>query len=539
MSTLIILILIFLFFPALLAPIFTKAGISQWKAFVPMLNYWEWNRLNGKPYWWFLLLLVPFINIFMVFLMIVETAKAFGKFDLGNQALAVLFPFFYLPWLGIDKHQRYIAPDKRPKIKKTVTREWVDAIIFAVVAATIIRTFIFEAYTIPTSSMEKSLLVGDFLFVSKVAYGPKVPNTPLAFPFVHHTMPFTESTKSYLEWIKLPYYRFPGFGNVERYDAVVFNYPSGDTVVLQRQSEDYYQIVRDEGYNEVWRKYDVVSRPVDKRENYIKRCMGVPGDSLTIVNKEVFINGQKAFVPEGMQFQYTVTTNGNSFRQNELTSLMDMLNISEGYAIIPGRGYCKLEIGDDGNAVMLYPARSRAGQIYYTAGWLPANQFYLPMSSEKAELLKQNPRIASVEMEMMSTDNVSDRVFPHDTRYFRWNQDNFGPLWIPKAGVTVPISISNIALYRKIIDAYEDHDLRIEGDQIFIDDQLVDTYTFAQDYYWMMGDNRDNSLDSRFWGFVPADHIVGKAVFVWLSLDKNKGLFDGKIRWKKSLRTVK
>ncbi len=538
MNTLTILILIFFFFPVFLIPIFKKIDIPAWKTLVPMLNYWEWNKLNGKPFWWFLLLFVPFINIFMVFLMIVETAKAFQKYGLGEQALAVLFPYVYLIYLGVNENQKFLTPDERPNIKKSVVREWTDAIIFAVVAATIIRTFIFEAYTIPTSSMEKSLLVGDFLFVSKVAYGPKVPNTPIAFPFVHHTLPLTQFTKSYLEWIKLPYYRFPGFGNVERYDAVVFNYPSGDTVALQRQNEDYYQIVRDEGRSAVWRKYDVVARPVDKRENYIKRCMAVPGDTLQIINKQVFIDGQKAFNPENMQFQYIVTPAGKEFSQREMAVLLNNYNIDEGYAVIPGRFTAKIEMNEDGLPVVVYPVRAPSGQIYYQSGWQSARQFYFPLSVEKAEALRKNPRIKSVKIELEKAGEVNQRVFPHDPDHFNWNHDNFGPLVIPKAGVTVELNSSNIALYRKIIDAYESNDLEEKDGKIFINGKEVNSYTFKQNYYWLMGDNRDNSLDSRFWGFVPNDHVVGKAVFVWLSLDKNKGLFDGKIRWNKCFRTV-
>jgi len=518
MSVLAILIIIFLFFPVFMFKIFEKAGVHQWTAFIPMLNYWEWNRINGKPVWWFLILFIPFINIFMVFLMIVETAKAFRKHLLYEQAIAVLFPYVYLPYLGISAHEKYVEVDKRVKVKKSAVREWTDAIIFAVVAATIIRTFILEAYTIPTSSMEKSLLVGDFLFVSKVAYGPKIPNTPIAFPFVHHTLPLTEFTKSYLEWIKLPFYRFPGIGPVKRYDAVVFNYPSGDTVVLERQNEDYYQIVRDTekqfekqngqkykpgmGRDWVWNKYQVTARPVDKRENYIKRCMALPGDKIHIVDKQVFINDEEAFNPPNMQFNYEVTTQGRNLNQFELQKLLDELDISEGRAIA-------------------------------------STKFLLPLTDEKIEKLRKNPRIKDVELEIRPRGDAYPPIFPHDPQHFKWNEDNFGPLVIPSKGMTVDLSDENIALYRKVIGVYENNKLEERDGKIFINGEEAHSYTFKQGYYWMMGDNRDNSADSRFWGFVPYDHVVGKAVFVWLSMDKNKGLFDGKIRWGKCLRLVK
>lgn len=516
MSTLVILILIFLFFPVFLYRIFPKARVESWKAFVPLLNYWEWNKLNEKPVWWFVLLFFPFINIFMVFLMIVETAKSFGKFTLGQQALAVVFPFVYLPYLGISPNEKYLPTKSRPTFKKSAAREWVDAIVFAVVAATIIRTFLLEAYTIPTSSMEKSLLVGDFLFVSKMAYGPKIPMTPVAFPFVHHTMPLTGS-KSYVEWFKLPYYRFPGFGDVKLYDAVVFNYPSGDTVVLERQNEDYYQIVRDAensflqqygdryeigmGRSWVWSKYSVTARPPDKRENYIKRCMAMPGDTLDIINKIVYLNGKEAYLPDNMQFNYVVTATGQGFTQHELQKIMDELGVNEGRAITPSR-------------------------------------ILLPLTKDMVDKLKNNPRIRSVELEIRPKGQPYNPIFPHDPDNFTWNEDNFGPLVIPKAGATVDINSQNIALYRKIINIYDNNDLQVIDGRILINGVEATSYTFKQDYYWLMGDNRDNSADSRFWGFVPEDHVVGKAVFVWLSLEKNKGWFSGKIRWNKCLRVI-
>jgi signal peptidase I len=525
MGVLLTLVLIFLFFPAFAYKIFEKAGVPNWKAFVPMLNYWEWNKIIDKPVWWFLILFIPFINIFMVFLMIVETAKAFGKFNLLDQAASVVFPFIYLPFLGFSKFEKYITPDRRVAVKKTPTREWVDAIIFAVVAATIIRTFMLEAYTIPTSSMEKSLLVGDFLFVSKLSYGPKVPNTPIAFPFVHHTLPLTKFTKSYLEWIKLPYYRFPGFGDVNRYDAVVFNYPSGDTVILEVQNQDYYQILRETeskfqqqygpqyqpgmGRKYLYDKYTITARPVDKRENYIKRCMALPGDTLLIVDKQVFIDGKKAFTPENMQFNYIVTPEGRNFSQAEMTKLTETVGVSE----------------------------------YWNYS---SNTVLMPLSEKQAAILKSNPRISSIEKSLepgginyIPMGGLSTPIFPHDPAHFTWNQDNFGPLVMPKAGATINITPENIALYRKIIGVYEGNDLIEKDGKIIINGSVVTSYTFKQDYYWLMGDNRDNSADSRFWGFVPNDHIVGKAVFVWLSLDKDKGWLDGKIRWNKCLRTVK
>ncbi len=513
MSLPVILILILLFFPVLLWKIFEETGHSAWMSAVPVLNYYIWLQIIRKPIWWFIFFLIPFINYFMVFLMVVETAKCYKKYDLGNQALAALFPFFYLPYLGISKKEQYIDPKDRPKIKKTWIREWVDAIIFAVIAATIIRMFLVEAYTIPTSSMEKSLLVGDFLFVSKYAYGPKVPNTPLAFPFVHHTMPLTTMTKSYLEWIKLPYYRFAGFGDVQRMDAVVFNYPGGDTVVLERQNEDYYRIVRDAerdfksrykdkyyegmGRKAVWQNYHITARPVDKRENYIKRCVAVAGDTLEIRNQQVYIDGKPEENPEEMQYSYQIKTNGMPISDRVLRNL----NVSQ---------------EDIRN--------------YKMTG-------YVHLNEAKAAELRKLRNVELVERNHIPSSSWDPNIFPFDSRY-AWNVDNFGPLYIPEAGATVEINEKTLPLYAKIIGVYEDNELEVKDGKIFINGEQADSYTFKYDYYWMMGDNRHNSADSRFWGFVPEDHIVGKAVFVWLSLDKDNSWFDGKIRWNKLFRTI-
>ncbi|HNX43234.1 MAG TPA: signal peptidase I [Bacteroidales bacterium] len=498
MTSLIIFILVF---PALLFWIFQDAGTKAWKSLIPVYNYVVWNKINGKPWWWLIFMLVPFINLFMIMLMLVETAKSYGKYKLWEQAVAVLVPYAYLPYLGLSEKEKYIQPDKRVRPKKTVTREWVDAIIFAVVAASIIRIFMIEAYTIPTSSMEKSLLVGDFLFVSKVSYGPKLPNTPIAFPFVHHTMPLTKYAKSYSELIHWPYYRFPGLGKVKRNDVVVFNYPDGDTVALKMQNQSYYGLVREFGHDRVWNdSYNfgkIVSRPVDKRENYIKRCLAIPGDTLEIRDQLVYINGHAADIPENSQFKYIVVTDGSPISKR----VQDKLNITE-----------EIEMTEQGDYV-------------------------LTLTKQSLEKIKALPNVKEVHPVVQPKGFWQPYIFPFDSTY-AWNVDNFGPLYIPKAGVTVPLTISNLPLYQRIIEAYELNKLEVKGNKIFINGKESNSYTFKLNYYWMMGDNRHNSADSRFWGFVPEDHIVGKAVFVWLSLDSHKSLLSGKIRWNKLFRGV-
>ncbi len=318
----------------------------------------------------------------------------------------------------------------------SAVREWVDAIIFAVIAASIIRIFLIEAYTIPTSSMEKTLLVGDYLFVSKVSFGPKVPNTPLAFPFVHHTLPFSESAKSYLEWIKLPYYRFPGLADIKNMDVVVFNYPDGDTLSTKLQSnQSYYSLVRHFGRDYVWNNKgeygDIIARPVDKRENFIKRCIGIAGDTIQIVDRVVNINGKPEQNPGNRQFKYTVKTNINLTNKD-----FDNLNVTE-------------TIFTDYNGT-----------------------YQVTLSDESLLKLKQYSNVLSIEPEIMPRDTWTPDIFPYDTNY-RWNVDNFGPIWVPKKGVTIPINMSNISLYKRIIGVFEGNKLDITDGKILINGKVA------------------------------------------------------------------
>ncbi len=407
--------------------------------------------------------------------------------------LPVIFDWY------ITKKVNWTFWKKRGVKKQTKTVEWVDAIIFAVVVTTIIRIFLFEAYTIPTSSMEKSMMVGDYLFVSKVAYGPKIPNTPIAMPFVHNTMPFTKSTKSYSELIKWPYKRIAGFGNVERNDIVVFNFPTGDTVIIgaenpdyyaqMRGLADYYNISQSEARKLIHERAEVISRPVDKREHYIKRCVGLPGDTLSYINGQLYVDGKKAENPENMQYNYLIKTNGTPLNKMRLKEM--------------GISY------DD--------MSGNTGPIYN-----------LPLTGEMAAQLKGFTNVNSVERVVLS--EPSPDVFPFDTLNFKWSTDNFGPLYIPEKGAKVELTLQNIALYERIIGVYEGNDLKIKDGVIYVNGEVADSYTFKMNYYWMMGDNRHGSADSRFWGFVPEDHVVGKAWIVWFSLDKDNSFLKA-VRW--------
>jgi signal peptidase I len=404
---------------------------------------------------------------------------------------------------------------KKRNVKNHAVIEWLDALIFAVIAVTLINIFLFQNYRIPTGSMEKSLLIGDHLFVSKIAYGPRMPNTPIAFPFTQHTMPITKG-KSWSDLIHWDYKRLVGTGHVRNGDPIVFNFPAGDTVVIEDQTTSYYEIMRraateimyrdlsstgktqSEAHyltlarKEMWEKYEIIYRPVDRRDNYVKRCIGLPGDTIYLVDGTLYVNGK--LVPENktQQTTYTILTNGTT---------------------INPKAFERLKI-------------SKADQQGYLG-----SSYMLPLTKENSEKISKFSNVTEVQRYIMRKGLFAPYIFPY-SKVLKWNEDNFGPLWIPRKGVTVRIDTSNIRMYERIIDVYEDNDLKVEGDKILVNGVPADSYTFKMDYYWMMGDNRHNSADSRYWGFVPEDHVIGKPKFIWLSINKDgKGL--GKIRWER------
>ena len=376
---------------------------------------------------------------------------------------------------------------------------WIDAILWATVAATLLHLFVFQLYKVPTSSMEKTILIGDYLYVSKVSYGPQVPNTPIAMPFVFNTMPWSASQKSYCDAIQWDYHRLKGLKRVERGDVVVFNYPEGDTVLLAKRSypapgTSYYDVLRsyqqtygaDEGRKRLYEEYNVIAHPVDKRENYIKRCVAIPGDTLSVVGTKLYVNGtEQATLPTQQHIYFVQTT-------------------------APLTEYAMTKAG----------VREWGGSAPY---------YYLTMTDEVADAVEQMGIVTSV----VKYDNQDSgtEFFPNCTAY-NWTQDNLGELWIPSKGATITLTTENLPLYRRIIEQYEGHTLEVADNQIIIDGTPTDSYTFAMDYYWMMGDNRHNSADSRFWGFVPEDHIVGKALFIVLSVGENG------IRWNRLFKKI-
>jgi signal peptidase I len=508
-----------------LSGLFKKAGIESWKAWVPFYNYWYVVEKCQVKKIWFWLLFVPIVGQFVAIWLTIIFVMNFGRFSLADHAAVVFIPFLYLPWLAQQKQVRWTGPSMVKLHKKSGMREWLDAAVFAVVAATIIRTFFFEAYVIPTGSMEKTLRINDFLFVNKLVYGSRMPMTPLAFPLVHNTMPRSATMPSYLKWVQLPYYRLPAYGKIERNDVVVFNFPAGDTIINLEgygSAQPYYDVMRNlvflkpeaiEDYkagmrdNAMFTQYpnrqilyktlvdnDILwVHPVDKTDNYIKRCIGLPGDEIVIRHRAVYINGKLNPPAEFAQTDYEVKTNGT---QLEEAFLRKDLN---------------LWLTEDDNLELFKSTDSLYLVTTNVAGM---------------EKLKKQPNVLAV-----TPVEREDPAFPYDSLH-RWNTDNFGPLLIPRKGTVITLGPDNINIYRRAITNYEGNRLEEKDGQYFINGVAAKTYTFKQDYYWMMGDNRHRSQDSRFWGFVPETHIVGKASLVWFSWENGP-------RWGRIFRSIK
>ncbi|MBP5548445.1 MAG: signal peptidase I [Bacteroidales bacterium] len=550
--------------------IFKKVNIAPWKSLIPVYNIILWIKVCGKDWKWYIYFLIPAINIFTYLMLVVETAKVFNRHNFWEQTFAVIFPFVYMPFLGLSKLE-YLDPAKNENVKYSSGREWLDAIVFALIAAVIIRGYCFEFYKIPSSSMEKSLLVGDYLMVSKVAYGPRVSMTPLSFPLVHNVLPFTGGqVESYLKWIKLPYHRYPGLRSVRRFDATVFNYPDGDTVCTAFQSNaSYHDLVREYGRETVKSNPSVfgkiVARPVDKKENFIKRCIGLPGETIEIRDQQVLIDGKQIENPKDMQFNYAVQIKTgfdawSTFKsvgvsdedcENSLGPIFLFLNERQLEVALKYREKLRIEpmsyINDDScRLVRISPALDLFGsqpvskilgkmEEELILNGVPASYFSLqamtpiftvPLTEEKRQMLLNNGCVESI-MPLSEVAGYSGtKLFPHVEGY-SWSVDNFGPVTIPSKGMTMQLNCENIELYRRAIVNFEGNSLEVKDGKIIINGKETTSYTFKMNYYWMMGDNRHNSADSRYWGFVPEDHIVGRASMVMFSHDGD----SRKARW--------
>ncbi len=466
--------------------LYKKAGRSPWEAAIPVYNAVILMKIIKRPWWWVILLFIPVVNLIMFPVIWVETIRSFGRTTMWETILVIVTLGLYIFYVNYAADVEYRAD--RSLQPGSAAGEWISSILFAVVAATIVHTYVIQPFTIPTSSLEKTLLVGDYLFVSKFHYGARTPITSVAFPMVHDTIPGI-GIKSYLNEPYIPYFRLPAFQNINRNDIVVFNWPV-DTV---RQFFDRSGL-----------RFD---KPIDKKSNYVKRAVGLPGDSLEIIDGKIHIDSKPLQLPDRAkpQYSYSGRTKGQPL---DAFTLYKMYGITDGF--------------------------------YYNPN---TNQFFIQALSEEAfQRLKNNPNVASLEREIKPAGEIEQTIFPNN-RKKPWNRDNFGPVYIPKKGETVKLTVESFPFYRRIIETYEGlemgrkNELSVSGTQVLLNGEPIDSYTFQQDYYFMMGDNRHNSEDSRYWGYVPENHVVGKPVFIWLSLDPNASGFS-KIRWNRMFTTV-
>jgi signal peptidase I len=489
---------------------FKKAGLAPWKALVPFYNTWCIAQTCHLPRFWFWLQLIPVVGQFITIWITIIFTMYFGRHNLAHHSAATFLPFAYFPYLGFSKGERFVGKSSVDNYKKGPTREWIDAAVFAVVAATIIRTFIFEAFTIPTPSMERTLLVNDFLFVNKIAYGPRLPQTPISFPFVHNLLPFSQRP-SYLKWIQAPYKRLPGYAKVKRNDVVVFNFPMGDTVINlpnYGSAKPYYDVLRQRfGGNRSLLNAefgdDIIVHPADKTDHYIKRCVAQSGDTVQVINSQLYVNGAPAPVASGQETHYLVQTNGTpiDFDQLKENNGLDIRDANQA-------------LGGDGT-------------------------YIINMTAENAEAIKKLPfvklvrtiKISEIYAGTSKVDYDPEDVFPF-LPSLHWTADDYGKVVVPAAGATVVLDTFTAQVYKTAITMFEGHTLGFNGSQFLIDGKPATTYTFQQNYYWMMGDNRHNSQDSRFWGFVPETHIVGKASLIWFSWENGP-------RWNRLFKAIK
>ncbi|MUH37635.1 signal peptidase I [Zobellia amurskyensis] len=509
--------------------LYVKAGRKAWEAAIPVYNAIVLMQIINRPKWWTILLFIPIINLLMFPIVWIETIRSFGRNSTADTWLVILTLGFYIYYVNYALDVKYI--EDRSLQPQTATGEWVSSIAFAVIAATLVHTYFIQPYVIPTPSLERTLRVGDLLFVSKFNYGARTPMTTVAAPMVHDTLPVI-GTKSYLTKPQLPYFRLPGFTKVDRNDIVVFSWPA-DTV------------------RQFFKKEKGVIKPIDKKSNYVKRCVGIPGDSLAVIDGYVYINGKQLQLSDRAKPQYDYALYSSKGVSSTLLEKVDATGWTRKYIInslnqqqLNGiqkyvKGYRqrndgKLEVYTNERGIPVDVARKNAISLAEETGL----ERIAPLTDEMVAQLKKESSLDSIVRIVEKKGVPGGNIFPQSTDY-PWNYDQMGTIYIPEKGATVPLNLKVLPLYKKIIREYEGNTISVSGNQIKINGEVADSYTFKQDYYWMMGDNRDHSEDSRAWGYVPENHIVGTPIFIWLSVDNfNDGIFSWRPRWDRIFTTV-
>jgi len=471
-------VLSFIFGVLIFSKLFIKAGRKSWEAYIPFYNYYVVTQIISRPWWWTFLLFIPIVGNIMVIVFIYEFLHVFNYRKKRFTLYTILSLGLFLAYINFNEKTEYVGKDNDVILKNVST--WTNAILFAIVAATLVHTYFMRPYAIPTSSLEKSLLIGDYLFVSKFHYGARVPMTPFALPMVHDSIPLT-NLPSHIKnkKFKLPYFRLPALQKIKTNDIVVFNWPADTLKTMWGDNSGEFTY-----------------KPIDKKTNYVKRCVAIAGQTLEIKDGDIYIDGKLSIMPDRAKPQF--------FYKVKLKKGVNPMPLLDTYKV-------------------RHNEARRNGE----------DNYLFNLDEENARRLANNPSVVSVEKDIAPKGKFDKSIFPHDVQY-PWSIDNFGPLYMPKKGESVELNNKTIPFYKDLLNRYEGVSFAENGDEYYIDGKRVTNYTFKQDYYWMMGDNRQNSLDARYWGFVPFDHVVGKPVFIFMSIDKDKG----RIRTERLFTTV-
>ena len=509
--------------------LYVKAGRKAWEAAIPIYNGIVLMKIINRPKWWIALLFIPVVNLLMFPVIWIETIRTFGFYKKLDSFLVIVSLGLYVFYINYATDAAYNS-DRSLKPRSELG-EWISSIAFAIIAATLVHTYFMQPFTIPTSSLEKSLLVGDYLFVSKFHYGARVPSTVIAAPMVHDSLPFT-GTASYLKKPQLPYTRLPGLQKIKNNDIVCFNWPADTLATMWGDTSGKFTY-----------------KPIDKKTNYVKRCVGIAGDSLEMKNGYFYINGKKNALPERAKLQFYYTYEAKKpISQSTYPKFLIGKQRTGVYRILSeywNNEKVQKAIKKNGNL-----SKIGADSLYTeVVGGINSNfarklkmfsvdnKININLTEEEAARLEEYPLAVSVKKVNHDIDNA---IFPH-VESLGWSQDNFGPIYIPKAGATVKIDLETLPFYKQIIENYENNDLQVVGENIYINGVKAASYTFKQDYFYLIGDNRHSSLDGRYWGYVPFDHVLGKPVLVWFSWDPNAPNIGAKlksIRWDRMFTTV-